>query len=309
MVWRIVVGVVVGLIVAMASMALVGRWVWHARSEELLTELEASADAARPAEFQLSQLEGLPVPVREYLSQVLSAGQRAVESVRIFHSGTFNMGTGDPQWRPFSSRQDVVIAGPGFLWNAHIRMAPGMPARVHDAYVNGRAVLSARLFGLITVMQAPDSPELAQGELLRFLAEAPWYPTALLPGPNVAWASIDEDTARLTLADGSTSVSLDIRFGADGLIDSVYSDGRYRDVDGVQIRTPWEGRFWNYEERDGMLIPLDGEVAWLLPEGRRPYWRGHIDEITYEFADVTGAFTAAAIHCSVVSLSGCGDRR
>ena len=285
MVWKIAIGAAVGLVIALASLALVGRWIWHVRSEELLMELAGSAHAARPAEFQLSQLEGLPVPVRAYLVQVLSAGQKAVESVRISHSGTFNMGTDRPQWRPFSSTQDVVIAGSGFLWNAHIRMAPGMPAWVHDAYVGGRAVLTARLFGLIPVMESPDSPELAQGELLRFLAEAPWYPTALLPGPNVAWEPIDDDSARLALVNGNTSVSLDVRFGEDGLIDSVYSHGRYRDFDGAQIRVPWEGRFWNYEERDGMLIPLDGEVAWLLPEGRWPYWRGHIDDIKYEFAE------------------------
>ena len=285
MVWKIAVGAVVGLVVAFVSMALVGRWVWHARSERLLTELTASSHEAGPAEFQLRQIERLPVPVQNYLSQVLSAEQTGVESVRISHSGTFNMGTDEPQWRPFSSTQDVVVAGPGFLWNAHIRMAPGMPARVHDAYMNGRAVLTARLFGLITVMDSPDSPELAEGELLRFLAEAPWYPTALLPGPDVSWDSIDDDAARLMLVDGDTSVSLKVRFGEDGLIESVSSDGRYRDVHGVQIRTPWEGRFWNYEERDGMLIPLDGEVAWILPEGRWPYWRGHIDEIAYEFAE------------------------
>ena len=284
MVWKIAVGAVVGLVVVVVSMALAGRWVWHARSERLLTELTASAHAARPAEVQLSRLEELPEPVRGYLAQVLSPGQRAVESVRISHSGTFNMGTREPQWRPFSSTQYIAAAGPGFLWNATIRMAPGMPTRVHDAYVNGRAVLTARLFGLITVMESPDSPELAEGELIRFLAEAPWYPTALLPGSAISWGSIDDDSARLTLVDGNTSVSLTVHFNANGLLDSVYSDGRYRDVDGVQIRTPWEGRFWRYEERDGMLIPLDGEVAWLLPEGRWPYWRGHIDEIAYEFA-------------------------
>jgi hypothetical protein len=282
MVWKIAVVTAAGLVVAIAFMALAGRWVWHARSEKLLTELAASADESQLADFQLSQLEELPVPVRKYFSQVLSVGQRVVKSLRISHSGTFNMGTDRPQWRPFSSTQDIVVSGPGFLWNAHISMAPGMPARVHDAYVNGRAVLTARLFGLIKVMESPDSPELAQGELLRFLAEGPWYPTALLPGPHTSWEPIDDDSARLTLVDGNISVSLDVRFGADGLIESVYSDGRYRDVDGIQTRIPWEGRFWNYEERDGMLIPLDGEVAWLLPEGRRPYWRGHIDHIAYD---------------------------
>jgi hypothetical protein len=33
-----------------------------------------------------------------------------------------------------------------------------------------------------------------------------------------------------------------------------------------------------------MQIPLDGEVEWLLPEGAKPYWRGSIAEIVYEFA-------------------------
>lgn len=285
MVWKIAVGVVVGMVVILASITLVGGLVWRARSEDLRVELAAGARSTGAPEVEVSELDALPVPVREYFTRVLDAEQRAVESVRIFHSGTFNMGTDEPQWWAFSSTQDVVPAGPGFVWNAHIRMALGMPARVHDAYVNGRAVLTARLFGLITVMESLDSPELAQGELIRFLAEAPWYPTALLPGPALTWDPIDDSSSRLTLADGDTTVSLQVRFGTNGLIDSVYSDGRYRDVDGEQVRVPWEGKFWNYEERDGMLIPLDGEVAWLLPEGRWPYWRGHIDDIQYEFAE------------------------
>jgi hypothetical protein len=56
-------------------------------------------------------------------------------------------------------------------------------------------------------------------------------------------------------------------------------------VNGEIVPTPWEGRFWNYSERDGMRIPVDGEVAWLLPEGAKPYWRGRITEITHQFAD------------------------
>ncbi len=47
---------------------------------------------------------------------------------------------------------------------------------------------------------------------------------------------------------------------------------------------PWQGRFWNYGERSGMRMPIDGEVAWLRPAGAKPYWRGHITEIFYEFA-------------------------
>jgi hypothetical protein len=282
--WKIGIGVVVGLIAAAGAIALAGHWVWLARSAELRGELVATTREPEPVTFEQSQLSGTPEPVARYLSNVLTRGQRAVRSARISHSGTFNMGSGEPQWKPFTSSQEVAVARPGFLWDARIRMAPGMPAHVHDAYINGDAVLNARLFGLITVMESPNSPELAQGELLRFLAEAPWYPTALLPSSTVLWSPIDDASARVTLVDGDLSVSLDVRFTENGLIESVYSDGRYRDLDGTQVRTPWEGRFWNYEERSGMLVPLDGEVAWLLPDGRWPYWRGHIENIEYEFA-------------------------
>ena len=39
----------------------------------------------------------------------------------------------------------------------------------------------------------------------------------------------------------------------------------------------------DHQLRDGMLVPVDGEVAWLLPEGALPYWRGTITALRYEF--------------------------
>jgi len=47
---------------------------------------------------------------------------------------------------------------------------------------------------------------------------------------------------------------------------------------------PWEGRFWNYAVRNGMRVPLEGEVAWIHPEGAKPYWRGRITRLDHEFA-------------------------
>ena len=44
------------------------------------------------------------------------------------------------------------------------------------------------------------------------------------------------------------------------------------------------GRFWNYAEHCGMLVPLSGEVAWLLADGPAPYWRGEVKTLDYEFA-------------------------
>jgi hypothetical protein len=32
-----------------------------------------------------------------------------------------------------------------------------------------------------------------------------------------------------------------------------------------------------------MLVPMSGEVAWILPKGSKPYWRGKITRLEYEF--------------------------
>jgi hypothetical protein len=33
-----------------------------------------------------------------------------------------------------------------------------------------------------------------------------------------------------------------------------------------------------------MLVPLAAEAAWAPPGERKPYWRGEIAALTYEFA-------------------------
>jgi hypothetical protein len=39
----------------------------------------------------------------------------------------------------------------------------------------------------------------------------------------------------------------------------------------------------NYQSRGGMQVPLTGEAAWLTGDGRKPYWRGTIAEVEYDF--------------------------
>ena len=119
---------------------------------------------------------------------------------------------------------------------------------------------------------------------MRFGAEAAWYPTALLPSQGVRWEAVDERSARATLEDGGTSVTMLFAFDERGLIETVSAEDRGRTVGGEVVPTPWQGRFWNYAERGGMLVPMRGKVAWMPPEGEETYWRGHIAEIDHVLA-------------------------
>lgn len=74
-----------------------------------------------------------------------------------------------------------------------------------------------------------------------------------------------------------------MRFGADNLIASIRAEARGRLINGVMSAAPWQGRFWDYAERDGMRVPQQGEVMWVLPESAEPYWRGRVTSVLYEF--------------------------
>jgi len=271
------------IVIAVAAAVVYGAYRWNAGTRELRARLEAARIPVEPQVVSFRELEGLPAPVQRYFRTVLKEGQPMVSSVLVQHRGTFNMSETSERWKPFTSDQRVITRRPGFDWNGRVAVMPGLSVRVHDAYVAGEGILHAALLGLFSVVNLRGTHEVAEGELMRFFAEAAWYPTALLPSQGVRWDEVDIRSARATLVDGSVAVTMLFSFNEDGTIDTVRAEARGRTVGDQIIPTPWQGRFWNYQQQDGMLVPLDGEVAWLLPEGAKPYWRGRITEIAYEF--------------------------
>jgi len=283
--WLSVIGGVAFLIAAGLLLCLaMGRFLWRQTAQKVRTTLEANRMEPGSTVVDFKDFGGLPDPVHRYFRTVLTDGQPVVASARIVHRGQFNMSEGGERWKPFTSEQAVTAARPGFDWEARIRMAPGLSVLVRDAYAGGHGILKASLAGLFTVAELPDSPELASGELMRFLAEAVWYPTFLLPGPFVRWEEAGGSSAKATLADGGTAVSLVFHFGSDGLVERVRAKSRPRTLGGRTVDTPWEGRFRAWERHGGMLVPTEGEVAWITPEGSQAYWRGKTERIEYLFA-------------------------
>jgi hypothetical protein len=257
---------------------------WQSATKEMHARLQASCLPIEPKTYSPDELNGLPAPVQRYFRAVLKEGQPMVSAVSVEHTGTFNMSETGEQWKPFTSTQRVITKRPGFDWEARIRMMPGLTVRVHDAYIAGEGILHASLFGQLSLVNLRGTPEMAQGELMRFFAEATWYPTALLPSQGVRWEAVDDISARATLKDGEISLTMLFRFNENGLIESGRAEARGRTVAGSVIPTPWEGRCSNYELRDGMRIPIECEVAWILPEGAKAYWRGRITRLNYEYA-------------------------
>lgn len=279
--------VVLGAGAAGVAAATAGSLLWSRATARAVARLMESgsggprAAASAQPRFSPDLLVGLPAPVIRYFNVALTPGQRLVRRAEIRHRGDFAMRPGT--WTPFTSTEHFVVHPPGFVWDASMRMGGLVPLRVRDSYLAGEGALRAAVLGLVPVADQHGTPEVATGELLRYLAEAAWFPTALLPGGGVRWEPMDDSTARAVLDDGGVRVSLDVRFGAGGEIAQISAE-RPRTVGRATVPTPWVGRFSDYERIEGMRVPMTGEVGWRTPAGWSPYWRARVLAAKFDFA-------------------------
>ncbi len=269
-------------VVAMAIAIAASAVLWRRGSAELVRRLETGSLNTRHVFVETSR-DVLPEPVARYFRHVLRNGQPFVSRVRLRQEGQFRMGEDERGWRRFHSWQHYSTEPVGFIWDARIRLASFVNVSVRHGYQGGAASMRASLLGMIPIVSAHGASELNAGALQRYLAEAAWFPTALLPAHGLTWQPIDNMTARASLTDSGTTVSLEFRFNERGEIVSVFAPVRFREVNGQYIPTPWLGRFWNYQERHGMLLPIDGEVAWQVSGVSFPYWRGKLVDIEFDF--------------------------
>lgn len=258
----------------------------EAAEAERMTASLLEAAAGSPTELvDLDAVSALPTPVGRYLRHVLTDGQGRIRTARLEQEGTLRTDVESESWSPFTARHLAVPPARGFFWDARVDMPLGTHVRVLDGYHAGSGSGRVSVMSAFEVASEAGGPELNAGALHRYLAEAVWYPTALLPGSGLEWSPVDENTARATLTDGGTTVSLEFRFNDGGEVTGVYSEGRYRRDGDRYERIPWEGRFRDYQTRDGMRVPLHGEVGWYDEDGGlQVVWRGRITNFTYELS-------------------------
>jgi Family of unknown function (DUF6920) len=261
----------------------VGTARWNAVTVGMVDELNAAPSRQEAKAVSFKRLGSLPAPVLRYFRMALKDGQPLIRSARMTQRGEFLVAPKDNRWGPFEATQHFSADPPGFVWDARMRLSSLMDVRVRDAYLAGHGSMEARAAALVPVLEEEGKTELDAAALQRYLAEAIWFPTALLPRPGLTWKAVDTTRARATLTDSGVTVSLEFRFNEKGEITGVFSPGRYREEGGKFVLTPWIVTVRRYEERSGMRIPIEAEVSWRPPDGPQPYWKGKIVDARYEF--------------------------
>ncbi len=277
---RIGLWVVAGILVAAVIVVAISGWLYQRRVQREMAQMAAVAAAVedRPA----VDLAALPAPVQRYFAYSGVLTHAPVRLAYVRHGGTFRAGEAQG-WLPITGEEVFSVNPPGFIWKGTIQMVPGMTVTARDYYIESHGNMLIRMLGTVTIDDA-TGPAIDKGAMLRYWAEAAWFPTALLPGPQVQWEAIDDNSARLIVSDADRREEMTVVFDAEGRIVTITSAGRQFKSGNVVREAPWGGTYGDYREVDGLRIPFAAEVVWHFPEGDLPYARFSLNEVLYDDA-------------------------
>lgn len=227
-----------------------------------------------------------------------------INNVKIQQEGEIFV---NQKWLPFKASQTVSCspASPGFIWDCSTSIHPTLPILkylpifVRDVYLDGQGELSVNCMGVARIAHKKGTVDINSAELMRWLAEIPLYPTAFLPqlGAKISW--VKENTqikgpwpehhgafvrGRITDLQSDTEAEVQFCFKEDGLISSIRAQ-RMQEEGGKLVWKPWEGRFVEYDARNGMLVPTKMEAGYWEDGKLEIYFKGTNTKLDYDFFD------------------------
>lgn len=214
-----------------------------------------------------------PALVREHVRRSLPDLAAMPRRIRIHEAGEMFRSPGGGALR-FDAVSEFDVRAVGFSWCARFPIAPLLAMRVHDGYADGTGWMRASIFGVPFMRKA--GPSIAAAAAMRYLAELPWVPHAMMANPALAWRETGPRTVEVATRVGGAQVAVNLAFDDDGDIVGARADARPRDGD---VPRPWGGEFRDYVTMGGVRIPARGEVHWDLPDGRFTYWRASVTSL------------------------------
>ena len=216
----------------------------------------------------------LPAAVYDLAQRLCVKSDQRQVGVKLTQTGRMRQNLKSTSWMAFTATQTLSTRDCTFDWRA--RFGPLGLISVRDALERGRGRLDVKALGIVPIASAPRTPELMRGELMRYLAELPWAPAAILLNTELRWREAGQDALAVSAGAGETLTEVVLDLDSDGRIVGAFAPDRPRSVGKAYLPTPWRGQFTDYRLHEGRWIPFAGEVAWEIDGKPEVYWQGTI---------------------------------
>src|SRR5947208_4987054 len=192
----------------------------------------------------------VPDLVRQYVERNARTSPD-VRQVRFKQRGQMQLRPG--RWRAFDACQEMRIDRGEFAWQARFKLGPIIWLDVFDWFRGMDGRLDGRLWGLIPIVKA-GGPAVARGEAMRYLAELPWAPQAMVANPALLWQEVEDATVAVATRVHDSVAEVQLHFDSGGDIVRV-SATRPRLVGKNTVDTPFSGTFSDYRDFGDVRSP------------------------------------------------------
>lgn len=178
-------------------------------------------------------------------------------------------------WMAFTATQSISTRTCAFDWRAragHFGLISG-----RDALENGQGRFDIMALGFIPIARPAHTAALVRGELMRYLAEIPWSPDAILLNTTLRWREDGAGKLVVGAGAGETAVEVTLNLDNEGRIAGAFASDRPRSAVAPLLPTPWRGRFSDYRQHDGRWLPFACEVGWEIDGKELVYWQARME--------------------------------
>lgn len=270
------------IVVVHALAALLALVAWRAvdaRRERAVWMRLCASGADDALCFDPDMVADLPDPARRYFLATIARGTPLRLAVEIETESEIGLGTkARPSYQRMRARQ--ILGRDGFVWRVSagdglLRMSGS------DGFHKGRSWTRIRLLGLLPVVRAVG-PDHARSAFGRLVAESAfWNPAVLLPGQEVAWEAVLEDTARAIVRRAGFTQSVEVTVGEDGLpLRVVIPRWTNANPERAWRLQPFGGELWDYRTFDGLTLPTRVEGGNLFGTADYfPFYRARVTAV------------------------------
>ena len=271
-------GTIANVIIFIGAVIAIAQWNFNQVVKSEVKQLYASVVKEDESFITKDMLDGLPMPVQNWLLNCGIVGKSRIHTLRLRQKGFMRSKPEEKSWSPMQAEQYFAIDEPSFIWKANMAMMPMISISARDKYVDGKGEMKIKILSLIPIANS-KGPKVDQGTLQRYLAEICWFPSAAL-SPYIRWQELDPGSAKATLTYKGISGSLVFHFNESGDLMSCTGD-RYMSSGSNASLENWEVRSTEHRVMDGIRIPVKAEITWKLKSGDFTWAKLEITEIEY----------------------------
>jgi hypothetical protein len=220
-----------------------------------------------------SQSHQIPPEVLALAQRIGAKADHERAMVHLTQTGRMRTGEEAP-WMTFTARQSIAVVHCAFDWRA--RTGPFHLEWIRDTLENGAGNLSVKALGLIPMARFDPSAALTRGQLIRYLAELPLAPDAMICNDWLVWRSLDQNRLSVSAGTGDKAAEVIFTLDPDGLVGEAFAE-RPRAVGSGFVPTPWRGRFSDYRLHKGRRLPFAAEVEWKIDGSACVVWQGRME--------------------------------